>query len=94
MLIGDFDDLLSESLDGSNMKEERGQAVSGVDGRRRGGLRWQTVTPCQKVVNDTLLSLPSLALVSVVMNIYLVQSHVGAGCSGVMSMDAPRGHRT
>ena len=44
MLIGDFDDLLSESLDGSNMKEERGQAVSGVDGRGRGRLRWPTVT--------------------------------------------------
>ena len=40
MLIGDFDDLLSESLDGSNMKEERGQAVRGGEGRegeRRGG---------------------------------------------------------
>ena len=46
MLIGDFDDLLSESLDGSNMKEERGQAVSGVDGRGRGRLRWPMVTPC------------------------------------------------
>ena len=46
MLIGDVDDLLSESLDGSNMKEERGQSVSGVwgEGRKwRGGegqTRW------------------------------------------------------
>ena len=65
MLIGDFDDLLSESLDGSNMKEERGQAVSGVDGRGRGRLRWPTVPPCQNVIDDTLLSLLSLTLVSV-----------------------------
>ena len=55
MLIGDFDDLLSESLDGSNMKEERGQAVSGVNGRGRGRLRWPTVTPCQNVIDDSLL---------------------------------------
>ena len=63
MLIGDFDDLLSESLDGSNMKEERGQAVSGVNGRGRGRLRWLTVTPYQNVVDDALLSLLSLTLV-------------------------------
>ena len=52
------------------------------------------VTPCQNVIDDALLSLLSLTLVSVGNEIYSVQAHVGAGFSGVMSMDAPRGHRT
>ena len=33
MLSGDFDDLLTESLDASSVKVERGQ-VRGVEGRR------------------------------------------------------------